>query len=310
MSQQSTIQNITLHSAKIKLDKTQFATCKHLIPDTVNQCLSFEITNSNYAIANGLRRTIKSEIPMKYLTVSMADIFSTDPYVTGDVIRKRIEMIPIPQDTPVDSTYSIRFENKSDTYVDVLSSEIKQRGGTTPVGFIQAIPIVSINSYQSFVVENITVSETQSYINSRVTAARVGYNILDHDMHTESSINSDPKHFYLEVETPGNIDPRYIVRTAIDSLIKRLRSINYSLSKTEYNVYKLMIPNETHTIGNLLSRYIYMIEPTIDYVAMRIVHPSKREVVIDIRHPQSELLCKKAATRIIEELTSMRIAFK
>lgn len=309
MSRQSTIQNIISHSTKITLSKTPYAALKHLLPDMTNQKMSFEITNSNCAIANGLRRTIKSEIPVRYLTVSMTDIFTTDPYVTGDVVRKRLEMIPIPQDTPLGATYSIRFENTSDTYADVLSSEIKQRG-STPVGFIQSIPIVSINSYQSFVIENITVAETQGYVNSRATVGRVGYDILDHDMNTKSSINSNPSHFYLQIETAGNIDPKYIVRTAIDSLINRLESINFMLSKMEYDVYKLSIPNETYTIGNLLALYVYMIEPTIDFVASRIIHPSKREIVIDIRHPQGELLCKKATKRIVEELTSMRAAFE
>lgn len=310
MSPQTTIQNLTLKSNKIDLAKTQYAALKHLVPDMVNQQLSFELTNSNYAIANGLRRTAKVETLMRYLTVSLTDIFTTDSNVEGEVIRKRIEMIPIPQDTPVGSSYSIRFENKSDTFVNVFSSEIKQRGGATPSGFIQSVPIVSINSFQSFVVENITVAEAYGYANGRVTAARIAYDILEHDMDTESSINSNPDHFYMQVETAGNIDPKMIMREAIDSIIERLQSIDYSLSNIEYDVYKLLIPNESHTIGNLLAWYVFQIDPTMDYVAPRITHPSKREVVMDIRHPQGELMCKKATENIIKELTDMRKAFK
>lgn len=310
MSRQTTAKNITLESNKIDLAKTPYAAFKHLIPDVSNQRLSFELLDSNLAIANGIKRSCKSEISMRYLTVSLTDIFSTDPYVEQNVIRKRIEMIPIPQDTPIGSTYSIRFENKSDTYVDVLSAEIKHRG-STPAKFIQSIPIVSINSYHSFVIENITVSETKSYLNSRVTAGRIGYDILNHDMEKHSTNNSNPTHFYLQLETAGNIDPKYIVRAAIDSIIERLNAIDYSLAKTEYDTYKLFIPNETYTIGNLLARYIYFnVDPTIDYVAARIGHESKRELTMDIRHPQGELLCKKAVEIIIQELTTLKKSFK
>ncbi len=310
MSHQTTVKNLTLESNKIDLAKTQYAAFKHLIPDIPNQRLSFELTDSNLAIANGLKRSIKSEILVRYLTVSLTDIFSTDPNVAGEVIRKRIEMIPIPQDTPIGSTYSIRFENKSDIYVDVPSSEIKHRG-STPAKFIQSIPIVNIDSYHSFVVDNITVAETKGYLNSRVSVGRCGYDILDHDMKNNSTNNSNPTHFYLQIETPGNIDPKYIVRTAIDSIIARLGAIDYSLAKIEYNVYKLFIPNETHTIGNLLARYIYFhVDPTIEYVGARIGHPSKRELTMDIRHPQGEQLCKKAVELITQELNILKKAFK
>jgi DNA-directed RNA polymerase subunit L len=305
MSQQTIVQNLELQSNDINLAKTQYAGLKDLIPDSVNQRLSFELIGSNYAIANGLRRTITNEIPVKYLTVSMTDIFSTDPYVVGDIIRSRIEMIPISQNIPLGTTYSIRFENKSDTYVDVLSSEIKQRKSNSS-GLIQSIPICSINANHSFVVENIVVAEAYGYSNGRASIGKISYEILNHDMKNISSANSDPSHFRIELEVPGNINPKKIVLLAIDTLIDRLNTINYALAKLEYGVYKLLILNETHTIGNLLVRYIYNIDPNIEYVAMRLTHPSKRECVIDIRHAQAEKLCKRAVENITKELSEMK----
>lgn len=309
MTPHSTIKNVSVVSNKINLAKTQYAAFKDLTPTQVNQKIVFEIVNSNCAFANGLRRTMSNEIPVRHLTVSMTDIFTTDPWVVGDIIRGRIEMIPIPQDTPIGTTYTVRFENNSDTYVDVLTSEIKHRG-TTAKGIIQSLPICSINSHHSISIDNITVAESYGYTNGRISIGRVAYEILNHDMKNNSSGNSDPSHFRLELEVPGNIDPKEIIIKSIDSICNRLDAIDYSLNKSEYNVYKLLIPNESHTIGNLLATYIFKINPNIEYVAMRESHPSKRECTIDIKHPQAEILCKKAANIIKNEYQSLKNAFK
>ena len=49
-----------------------------MVPDIVNKVLSFELKNSNRAIANAIRRTLVSEVTVRYLTVSLNDIHSTD----------------------------------------------------------------------------------------------------------------------------------------------------------------------------------------------------------------------------------------
>ena len=309
MTFHSTVKNVTSNANSINLNKTQYASLKHLIPDTVNQIVSFELTDSNCAFANALRRTIMNEIPVRHLTVSMADIFSTDPWIDSKIIRNRIEMIPIPQDTPIGATYAIRFENTSDTYVNILSAEIKHRGSVAK-GMIQSIPICSINAAYSLVMDNITVAESYGYTNSRISIGRVAYEILNHDMKLHSAANSDPSHFRLELEVPGNIEPMDIIRKAIDGICSRLDLIDYSQAKIEYDIYKLAIPNETHSIGNLLSTYIFKLCPTIEYVAMREEHPSKRDCVIDIKHTQAEALCKQAVAEIKKEYQSIRSAFK
>lgn len=309
MTSQTSVQNVSLTSNEIDLSGTQFAALKHLIPKEVNQILSFELVGSNCSFANALRRTIKNEIPIRYLTVSISDIFTTDPWIDNQIIRNRIEMIPIAQDTPIGTTYAIRYENTSDTYVDILSSEIKQRGGNSK-GVPQDTPICSINAAYSFVVDNITVSESYGYINSRVAIGRVGYEILNHDMVNLSAANSDPTHFRLNLEVPGNIDPKDLVHKAIDSICDRLDAIDYSQSKVEYDIYKLPIANESHSLGNLLAWYIFELYPTIDYSMMREPHPSKRECVIDIKHPQAEKLCKQAVQVLKKEYQALHKAFK
>ncbi len=317
MLSQTAIQNLKLTTHQIKLAGTPYSSLKHLIPDSANSILQYELTSTNHTFVNGLRRAIMSEIPVRYLTVSMADIMTTDPWIDADIIRKRIEMIPIPQSTPIGTTYALVFENKSDTYVDVMSAHIKQRG-TVVKGIDQGIPICSINSTYSISISNITVAETYGYLNSRAAIGRVGMEVLNYDMENTSSSESDigksdrspPTHFGMVIEMPGNMHPKEHVIKAIDSICNRLDLIDYSSAKIEFDVYKLPILNETHTIGNLLSTYIYAICPSISYVAMREEHPSKRQCAIDIVHPQAEELCKQAVIAIKKEFQAIKPAFK
>ncbi len=300
---------ITNKSNDIQLAKTPYAALVKKIPAVVNRTLTFELKGANCAIANALRRTLISEMPIKHLTVALTDIKTTDPYVVGDAIRKRIEMIPISQSINPDASFAIRFENDTDTYIDVLSSDIKLNGTTSSKDIVPQIPICDINSGTSFVINDIRVVESFGYDNARAAIGRVAYEIIDHDM-TQPSIVSDPSSFRIEVETPGIIDPVEMVRKAIDNLLERLDSIDYGRHVIEFGIYKLTIPNETYSVGRLLSYYIYLIEPSIKYVANRIPHPSKRETIIDVHHPSGEALCKKAVEKIKADLKTLRKTFQ
>lgn len=280
-----------------------------MTPPLLNKTLIFELKDANCAIANAIRRTLISEIPIKHLTVSLVDIKTTDPYIIGEVIKKRIEMIPISQSIKDDLVFSVRVENDTDSYSDVLSSEIKVNGVNQTKDIMPAIPICDINSGTSFSANDIHVVESYGFDNARVSIGRVAYEIINHDM-TQPSNTSSPTEFRLEIETAGLIDPKEMVLKAIDSLIKRVEDIDYSRAITEFDVYKLPIHNETHSVGRLMSWYVYQTLPSVKYVASRIQHPSQRECIIDIHHSDGEALCKQAVEAIKADLTIIRKEFK
>lgn len=295
-------------SNSISLSKTPYASLAKKIPSVVNQTLTFELIDANCALANAIRRTLMSEIPIKHLTVSLTDIKSTDPYVISETIRKRIEMIPISQSIDTNSVFAVRFENNSEEYVDVLSSEIKLNGVAQSKDIVPCIPICDINSGTSFSISDIHVSTSYGFNNSRVSIGRVAYEIIDHDFN-QPSVVSEPTKFRLEIETSGIIDPMIMVVNTIDNLVSRLDGIDFTMSNIEFGIYKLTIPNETYSIGRLLSWYIYKTEPTIKYVASRVPHPSKRESVLDIHHTSGEELSKRAIESIKTDLKTLRKVF-
>lgn len=299
---------ISNKTTSISLNKTRYESLIKQVPSVVNNVLRFEFNDANCALANAIRRTIMSELPIRHLTVSLSDIKSTDPYIIGEAIRKRIEMIPISQSTNLDSVFSIRFENNTDEYIDVMSSEIKLNGVMSSKDIVPFIPICDINSKTSISINDIRVVESFGFDNSRASVGRVAYEILDADFNQPSTV-AVPTKFQLEIETPGVINPIEIVSKSIQSLIERIDSIDYSRSITEFGIYKLTIPNETFSIGKLFSWYIYKVDPTIKYVASRIVHPSKRECIIDVHHSAGEDMCKKAAEIIKNDLKSLAKTF-
>lgn len=299
---------ISIKSSTISLAKTPYATLLKKVPSAVNKTLVFELREANCSLANAIRRTLMSEMPIKHLTASLTDIKTTDPYVIGEAIRKRLEMIPISQSINEDSVFSLHFENDESHYIDVLSSEIKLNGVSSTNDIIPDIPICDINSGTSFSINDIRVVESYGYDNSRCSIGRVAYEIIDQDFAIPSVI-AEPTSFRLEIETPSVIDPVEMVRKAIDNLIVRLDMIDFSQFVIEFDVYKLTISNETHSIGRLISWYLYKNEPTVKYVASRVPHPSKRECIIDIHHPQAESLCKRSIADIKDDLNALRKSF-
>lgn len=293
----------------IKLDKTPYASLANLVPPMGNRTLTFEIRDASCALANAVRRTLISEIPVKHLTVSLADIKTTDPYVIGDAIAKRIEMIPIDQSMDQNAMFTLKFENHGDDPLDVTSDMIKHNGISPTDSIVKGIPICDINPGTSFSVSDIRVKESYGFDNSRASIGRVSYEIIKHDFDQSSQL-SNPSEFRLQLETPATIDPKEMTKLAIIRISDRIKSLDYGHSSTDFGVYKLSIANETHSIGRLLSWYIYQVDPTVKYVASRITHPSMRECVIDVHHPNGEDLVKRAAEKIIEDLGKLVKAFK
>lgn len=292
----------------IDLTGTAYAELADRIPATENKHLVFEISGANCALANAIRRTLLSEMPVPHLTVSLVDIVSTDPYIIGEVIRKRLEMIPVSLDIDRDAVFSLKIENDSDEVIDVLSDSIRRNGVSASKHIMTAIPLCDINAGTSFVINDIHVVESYGFDNARATIGRVGYSILDQDFQQPAAV-SNPTHFKMELEVAGVLDPKRLVLRAIDGLVERVDNIDFGAAIREFDVYKLTIDNETHSVMNLLSWYIYQLEPTIEYCGGRIPHPSTRSCVIDVRHPAAEDLCRKAIAKIKSDLAEIRGAF-
>ncbi len=304
------VSKISRSANKIDLSKTKFKKLQSLVPKQCHKTLSFEIKGINYSLANAIRRVLLNELPMKYMTVSLTNIKSTDRYIIDDVIRSRLEMIPISQQIELGTLMNLKFENKTDTYCDVTADNIKlSKTNSDVIDMMKEIPVCSINAQHSISVSDIVVAQSYGYDNARVSPARVEYEIINHDM-SQSCVNSDPKEFRFLIETPPPIDPDWMVKTCLKELEKRLDAIDLDNHVVEFGIFKLTIEGETHTIGRLISRYVFDLMPSIEYVHMRIIHPSMRKCVVDVKHANAVTLIKDAINAIKKDLNELRKQFK
>lgn len=302
------IKNIKKYENVINIKNTKYSHLKNLLPKNGHTVLEFEINNINCAMANAIRRTLTNELSIKFLTCSLEDIKSSDKNIIDDQIKSRLEMIPIDQNIDTNSIFNLKVENNEDTYNYILSNEIKNNKNIS-ANCIEEIPICSINSGKWLYINNICVKEEYGYNNGRVSPCRIEYEIINHNMNV-SSLISNPTDYKFLLECPYVIDPNILLKNTFDNLISRLQNIDLTKITVEYEVYKLHIVGETHTIGRLISRYIYELVPTIDYVNMRIIHPSKRECVIDIRHPEAKKILIQSVNNIIKDLNIIKKLFK
>lgn len=291
----------------IALADTPYKTLAPLVPTEVNRLMEFEIKDANTSLANAIRRTLISEMPLLHLTVALSDIKTTDPYLLAEAIQKRVEMIPVAQSIDPAGAFSVQFESKSDECADVMSSEIRTAAGRAE-GVHPSIPLCDINPQTSLSISNIRVAESYGFNNGRVTIGRVGFETINYDFGTPTLVAA-PDQFRFQIETPSVLDPAAMTLRAIDGLIARLERIDYAKNRVEFGVFKLHIPDETYSIGRMLCWYVLRREPSTAYVACRIPHPSKRECFIDVSHPDAEKLCKEAARAAAEDLRSVRSAF-
>ena len=295
------IKNVKRSTNTINLSKTKYKELQQYVPSIPHKILEFNLIDANYSLANALRRTLVNELPIKYLTASLTDIQSTDKYIINDIIKSRLEMIPISQDLSVGKTYEVKFENMSDTYCNVNTSEIKYKGKSVD-GISQEIPLCSINSTHTFTISDISINEEYGYNNGCVSPARVEYEIINHDMVNNLSTNCDPKEFRFLIECSGIYNPDNFMKLCISEIKKRVDNLDFNNHVIEFGIYKLTIPGETYTIGKLLSRYIFDLKPSIDYVHMRIPHPSERLCILDIKDSNAEKLLMDAIVNIKKDL--------
>lgn len=314
----------TIHS--IQLKDTPYASLQHLVPSIPHATLTFELHHSSIAFANAIRRCMTNELTLKYLTVDMSDIDITyGSNIVKEVVLKRIESIAIHPSIPLTETFKVSKNNDTTTFMDVNSESILSTSKKNNTSyFTNGITLCTLEAGHYISIDNIHVQTARGKDNGRAALGTIAYEIIDHNME-QSSLISHPSSFRFTVETNGNFNQALYdpIHMTVHALIQRLERIENVLKELkqeqkdqgiyyliEFNVFKLFIPDESHTIGNLMKRYIYQLDPSIEYVNYRIVHPSKEELFIDIKnHTNPKKICLDAITEIKKDLNQFDTFF-
>jgi DNA-directed RNA polymerase subunit L len=76
------------------------------------------------------------------------------------------------------------------------------------------------------------------------------------------------------------------------------------------NLYEIYIKNECHTVGNLLTKYIFLQLPTIEHIQYRLHHPLTRKLIISIKHSNYKKIFNDAINSILKDLDIFKSSFK
>lgn len=233
---------------------------RKLLPTVLKpQRYEFTIVGVDNAIANAIRRVLCLELPVKALVCNYEDIETDDAHVIPEVIMKRLRMIPLLQSCPAAATFSLNATAGADV-TDVKTAEIKPaKGGPM---FNDTITLLSLQPGRSIKIKNIrvqTLPGTGLGDGMHATAFNVVSLPIDIDPAKMSSRVANPRDFMIGFNTNGTIDGKVAFKMACENIIGRLdnlikgASLEVTSNSDEYHV---LIPNETHTIGNLLMRFL------------------------------------------------------
>jgi DNA-directed RNA polymerase subunit L len=240
---------------------------KHLAPQILADCCKFTLSGINSAIAGAIIRTMGGELPVSYMEATLE---TNDIYIIPNMVISRIRMIPIMQNIPIGSKYSLNFVNKTQLLEVIKSGEIKPAKNSNEIPFNQNITLCKLNSVaedesDTFIKMNITVESNYSYIpgfgglsHSYLCTAlpEENYNPIEHTGIKTPVSNSDT--FNFQFKTHGTINSRQLLLITFQNIIERVQRIAefLEMKTVENNIYKYNIIDESVTIGNLFEKLL------------------------------------------------------
>ncbi len=261
---------------------------------------SFVLNGVSNAISNAIRRVIMSELPVKGLNFKQEDFSSDSPYTLGSYVETRIRCIPLSQEVPEDTVFSLSVTNNTNDLMTVYSKHLTAKSNTnqkTKDLFNETIPITELDPDKSIKISNITVVRATA---GNFAGFAVGFSAtsvpLDVEMFNPSgsgnSSNSgnsgvigvsplgvsasvaNPRKWRLSFYSNGNASvwpqgkTNGIVVDACNVVIDRLRAVKVLIAESKEfqikdDLYVLQIQGETDTIGNIFTRGICDMYPDV-----------------------------------------------
>jgi DNA-directed RNA polymerase subunit L len=267
----------------------QFAKLIDELPHLERHAISLTVLGTS-AYANAIVRTARSELAIWVMDTDISNVSGTDTKVVSDFVITRLNLIPIMQKVAEDPSFraTIDFENQTDEIVVIHSRDILFEVGGKPIDYHNVCdgtyPIVAIQPNRTIRIDNIQARKGYGYENAAFQPIGA----------TESSPEERDVKYAYTFRTFGTIKPDEFLPIVFQNIIDRLASIlevletvkdvditTESVSFTftsEINVIE--ISNETHTIGHLLMRAIYDVDPSVSNDSYKVPHPTSRRTTI------------------------------
>lgn len=314
---------------------------KHLLPNMNKQSISFDIINSNEAFANAIRRVFNDELPTKCLEINYHNVVTNDKFILIDNIIERINLIPILQTIDISTTFSLNIHNDTNDIINIYTKDLVNKNKNDKAQYFNLnIQICSLRPNRHLNINNIHPGINYGYNNSIYSIGSFKYEAINTDF-SIPSLNNDVTDYHLELINNSNIPIKNLINLIYETLYIRLKKIqdyinDYNIEKNSddihkinddiyiiqnnnvkdtnvldnniktdtsfHNLYEIHIKDECHTVGNLLTKYIYSQLPSIEYINYRLHHPLTRKLIITIKHSNYKKIINDAIESIIKDL--------
>jgi DNA-directed RNA polymerase subunit L len=234
----------------------------HLVAkQNIQTMCRLHLHDCNNAQANALRRTLACELPVISLTCDYMDIVCDDLHVIGEMVQKRIMMIPINQRMPVPAL-SLTAHNTTMQPMDVKAVFV-DKNGKTYNGNNHTITLLTLQPGRKIKISNIHTTTGYGY-NEGCGMQTLTYQCTSICTDVEplntfegtgvSTHEAAPREWDIGFGTNGTLPGKECVKLACAELCKRLDRVLTLMSRvrSDENRYTLDIPNESDTIGNLI----------------------------------------------------------
>lgn len=320
------IKNVKINDYAINYKNSKFENIinqnKHLIPELNKKSISFELINSNEAFANGIRRTFNDELLVKSLDVNIYDLKTDDKYILPDNIIERINLIPVLQNISDDTIFNINVINNTNDIINIYSKDIinKNKNDKT-IYFNSNILLCSLKPNRYLYINNINIKKEYGFNDHKFSMGSYNYEIINTDFNI-NSLNNNIKDFKIELITNNNIELKNLIILIYDTLYFRLKNIQSSINNYDINtnstdinklvndifiipnqnIFEIHINNEYHTIGNLITKYVFNLDKNIELINYKLEHPLRHKIIINIKHNQYKKIINDAIENIIKDL--------
>lgn len=314
---------------------------KHLLPNMNKQSISFDIINSNEAFANAIRRVFNDELPVKCLETHYHNVITNDKFILIDNIIERIELISILQTIDINTIFNLNIKNDTNDIINVYAKDLVNKNTNDKTQYFNNnIQICSLRPNRYISINNIKPGINYGYNNSIYSIGSFKYEAINTDF-TIPSLNNEVKDYHLELINNSNIPIKNLIILIYETLYIRLKKIqdyvnDYNIEKNAddinkinddiyiiqnnnikdtnvldnnietinnfNNLYEIHIKDECHTIGNLLTKYVFLEMPTIEYINYRLHHPLTRKLIITIKHSNYKKIINDAINSIFKDL--------
>lgn len=236
------VDNIKYSDDSINYKNSKYANIvkQHIdtLPTFVHKQVRFELTESNEAFANAIRRILTNELEIYTLHIDIKDIITDDKFLLPDLVKDRLELIPLNQEINENTKLSLRIFNKSGDILNIESNDIKHNSNINPFNNMM---ICQLNNGKFLEMNNINIKMQSGERDGKFLLCVVEYDEINIDKTKVRTLNHDSTDFELCIHTNGNIEFKLLFAKLVQSMENRLNVIKNNITNYDYNKKKCYV---------------------------------------------------------------------